>query len=48
MTGFCDEPDAINIVPESVAEGVIVAQGGLTGRWGLYAKGSKLKYCYDF
>jgi len=36
------------IVPESGAEGVIVAQGGLTGGWGLYAKGGKLKYCYNF
>jgi hypothetical protein len=36
------------IVPESGAEGVIVAQGGLTGGWGLYAKSGKLKYCYNF
>ena len=36
------------IVPESGAEGVIVAQGGLTGGWGLYAKGGKPKYCYNF
>jgi arylsulfatase A-like enzyme len=36
------------MVPESGAEGVIVAQGGLTGGWGLYAKGGKPKYCYNF
>ena len=36
------------IVPDSGAEGVIVAQGGLTGGWGLYAKAGKLKYCYNF
>jgi arylsulfatase A-like enzyme len=36
------------IVPESGAEGVIVAQGGLTGGWGLYAKDGKPKYCYNF
>ena len=36
------------IVPESGAEGVIVAQGGLTGGWGLYAKSGKPKYCYNF
>ena len=36
------------IVPESGAKGVIVAQGGLTGGWGLYAKDGKPKYCYNF
>ena len=36
------------MVPDSGAEGVIVAQGGLTGGWGLYAKGGKPKYCYNF
>ncbi len=36
------------VVPESGAEGVIVAQGGLIGGWGLYAKGGKPKYCYNF
>jgi len=36
------------IVPGSGAKGVIVAQGGLTGGWGLYAKDGKLKYCYNF
>jgi arylsulfatase A-like enzyme len=36
------------VVPHSGAEGVIVAQGGLTGGWSLYAKGGKLKYCYNF
>jgi hypothetical protein len=33
-------------VPTSGAEGVIVAQGGSTNGWSLYAKGGKLKYCY--
>ncbi len=36
------------IVPESGAEGVIVAQGGITGGWALYARNGKLKYCYNF
>ena len=34
-------------VPPSGAEGVIVAQGGNIGGWSLYAKGGKLKYCYN-
>ena len=34
-------------VPKSGAEGVIVAQGGNIGGWTLYAKGGKLKYCYN-
>jgi arylsulfatase len=33
--------------PKSGAEGVIVAQGGIIGGWSLYAKGGKLKYCYN-
>jgi arylsulfatase len=36
------------VVPESGAEGVIVAQGGLTGGWSLYTKAGKPKYCYNF
>ncbi|HIK17382.1 MAG TPA: arylsulfatase [Leptolyngbyaceae cyanobacterium M33_DOE_097] len=36
------------VVPESGAEGVIIAQGGLTGGWTLYTKGGKPKYCYNF
>jgi arylsulfatase len=36
------------VVPESGAEGVIVAVGGLPGGWSLYAKGGKPKYCYNF
>ena len=36
------------IVPTTGAEGVIVAQGGNAGGWSLYAKGGKLKYCYNF
>ena len=35
-------------VPQSGAEGVIIAQGGNTNGWSLYAKGGKLKYCYNF
>jgi len=35
-------------VPESGAEGVIIAQGGNFGGWALYAKNGCLKYCYNF
>jgi len=35
------------VVPTTGAEGVIVAQGGNMGGWSLYAKGGKLKYCYN-
>jgi arylsulfatase len=35
-------------VPKSGAEGVIVAMGGVTGGFSLYAKEGKLKYCYNF
>jgi arylsulfatase len=34
-------------VPKSGAEGVIAAQGANIGGWSLYAKNSKLKYCYN-
>jgi arylsulfatase A-like enzyme len=34
-------------VPANGAEGVIIAQGGNIGGWSLYAKGGKLKYCYN-
>ena len=34
-------------VPESGAEGVIIAQGGRFGGWSLYAKGGKAKFCYN-
>ncbi|HEX4709143.1 arylsulfatase [Phenylobacterium sp.] len=34
-------------VPPTGAEGVIIAQGGNIGGWALYAKGGKLKYCYN-
>jgi hypothetical protein len=36
------------VVPDSGAEGVIIAQGGVTGGWSLYAKGGKPKCCYNF
>jgi arylsulfatase len=35
-------------VPPGGAEGVIIAQGGNIGGWALYAKGGKLRYCYNF
>jgi arylsulfatase len=36
------------VVPESGAEGVIVAQGGVSGGHSFYAKDGKLKYAYNF
>jgi arylsulfatase len=35
-------------VPESGAEGVIVALGGITGGLAMYAKGGMPKFCYNF
>jgi hypothetical protein len=35
------------VVPDSGADGVIIAQGGEFGGWSLYAKEGKLKYCYN-
>jgi arylsulfatase len=35
------------VVPEKGAEGVLIAQGANIGGWSLYAKGGKLKYCYN-
>jgi arylsulfatase A-like enzyme len=35
------------VVPESGAEGVIIAQGGSMGGWSLYATDGKPKYCYN-
>jgi arylsulfatase len=35
-------------VPQGGAEGVIIAQGADIGGWSLYAKGGKLKYCYNW
>ncbi len=34
-------------VPDSGAEGVIIAQGANIGGWSLYANKGKLKYCYN-
>jgi arylsulfatase len=34
-------------VPESGAEGVMIAQGGAYAGWSLYAKGGKPVYCYN-
>src|SRR5215831_905849 len=36
------------VIPKDKVEGVIVAVGGITGGWSLYAKGGKLKHCYNF
>jgi hypothetical protein len=36
------------VVPPAGAEGVIVAMGGITGGWSLYAREGKPKYCYNF
>ena len=33
-------------MPESGAEGVIIAQGGAFAGWSLYVKGGKPVYCY--
>jgi hypothetical protein len=35
------------VVPESGADGVIIAQGGAFGGWSLYAKDGRLAYCYN-
>jgi len=35
-------------VPDGGANGVIVAQGGVTGGWSLYAHEGKLVYVYNF
>jgi arylsulfatase len=34
-------------VPKTLAQGVIIAQGGRTNGWSLYAKDGKLKHCYN-
>ncbi|MDA0236152.1 MAG: arylsulfatase, partial [Proteobacteria bacterium] len=36
------------VVPQGGAEGVIIAQGADIGGWSVYAKGGKLKYCYNW
>jgi arylsulfatase A-like enzyme len=36
------------VVPNEGAEGVIIAQGANIGGWSLYAKGGKLRYCYNW
>jgi arylsulfatase len=35
------------VVPETGAQGVIIAQGGSIGGWALYAKDGRLRYCYN-
>ena len=34
-------------VPDSGADGVIIAQGGAFAGWSLYAKDGKVRYCYN-
>jgi arylsulfatase A-like enzyme len=34
-------------VPDSGAQGVIIAQGGGVGGWSLYTKDGRLRYCYN-
>jgi arylsulfatase len=36
------------VVPDAGADGVIVAQGGISGGHSFYAKDGTLKYCYNF
>ena len=36
------------VVPESVVNGVMIAQVGAFGGWSLYAKAGKPVYCYNF
>ncbi len=36
------------VVPDGGADGVIVAQGGVTGGWSLYVKEGKATYTYNF
>jgi arylsulfatase len=36
------------VVPQGGAEGVIIAQGADIGGWSLYAKGGKIRYCYNW
>ncbi len=36
------------VIPAAGAEGIIIAQGGMTGGWSLYTRRGKLKYCYNF
>src|SRR5215218_1168441 len=35
------------VVPETGAQGVIIAQGGSVGGWSLYLKDGKPRYCYN-
>ncbi len=35
------------VLPEAVASGVIIAQGGAFGGWSLYCVDGRLKYCYN-
>jgi arylsulfatase len=35
-------------IPKDGAEGVIIAQGANIGGWSLYAKGGRLRYCYNW
>jgi arylsulfatase A-like enzyme len=35
------------VIPEAIANGVIIAQGGAFAGWSLYACDGRLKYCYN-
>lgn len=35
------------VIPDSNANGVIIAQGGAFGGWSLYTREGRLKYCYN-
>jgi arylsulfatase len=35
------------VIPEGGAHGVIIARGGSSGGWSLYAHQGRLKYCYN-
>jgi arylsulfatase len=35
------------LLPESNAQGVIIAQGGAFGGWSFYAQDGRLKFCYN-
>lgn len=36
------------VVKNQPCDGVIAAQGGFVGGWALYARGGRLRYCYNF
>jgi arylsulfatase len=44
----CSVTAEVVVSPSGAAEGVIIAQGGITGGWALYVKEGKPRYCYNF